>query len=54
MTLWGDSIPAMLAAVAIVPIALLRMNRRALEIGDAFPQLARVPLLRRVIGVKLG
>ncbi len=53
-TLWGDSIPAMLAAVAIVPIALLRMNRRALEIGDAFPQLARVPLLRRVIGVKLG
>jgi hypothetical protein len=37
-----------------VPIVLVRMNRRALEIDDAFPQLARVPLLRRVIGVRPG
>jgi O-antigen/teichoic acid export membrane protein len=52
--IWGDSIAVMPAAVAIVSIVLVRTNRRALEISDAFPQLARVPLLRRVIGAQIG
>ena len=43
-----------LATVAVVSVALLRVNRTTLEIGDAFPQLARVPVLARVLGVQCG
>ncbi|MHC4081001.1 MAG: oligosaccharide flippase family protein [Planctomycetota bacterium] len=45
---------AMLAALAVVSVVLLRVNRGALEIGETFPKLAHVPLLRRVLGVQFG
>jgi O-antigen/teichoic acid export membrane protein len=44
----------MAAAVLLVSVVLVRVNRRALEIGDAFPRLARVPMLRHVLGVEFG
>jgi len=43
-----------LATLAVVSASLLRVNRTSLAIGDAFPQLARVPVLARVLGVQRG
>ncbi len=54
LQLAGANTAVMIAAVAVVSVALARFNRAAMEIGDAFPQLARVPLLRHVVGVQFG
>jgi O-antigen/teichoic acid export membrane protein/thymidylate kinase len=42
----------MTAAVAVTSLALAWLNRRYLQIGDTFPELAKVPLLGRVLGAK--
>jgi O-antigen/teichoic acid export membrane protein len=51
---WEVPAAVMLAALAVVSVVLLRINRGTLEMGDTFPRLAQVPLLRRVLGIQFG
>ena len=37
-------------AVVLVSLVLVRVNARALDVGGTFPELARIPLLRRFLG----
>jgi hypothetical protein len=39
-----------IVAAAAVSLALVRINRGALQIGVYFPELLRVPILRRLFG----
>jgi O-antigen/teichoic acid export membrane protein len=41
-----DGVAVVAAAIAVVSLLLVRVNRRFLEVGDTFPELARVPFLR--------
>ena len=50
----GSSVAVMVVATGIVSASLVWINRSALVIGDTFPQLARLPLLRRALGGNSG
>ena len=41
----------MAAVLVIVSLLLVRVNHRSMEIGETFPDLARIPLLRRLLGL---
>ncbi|NOT30727.1 MAG: oligosaccharide flippase family protein, partial [Planctomycetes bacterium] len=47
----SDSLFVLVPAVAIVSALLPRINRRYLDIANTFPELARVPLVGRFLGV---
>jgi O-antigen/teichoic acid export membrane protein len=51
---WTSFAAVMLVSVAVVSLVLVLANRSVLEIGHTFPQLARVPLLRRLLDVQFG
>ena len=50
----SDGIPVMTAAVVVVSLLLVRINRRYLDVDDAFPELARVPFLRGLLSAGAG
>jgi hypothetical protein len=41
---------AQIGMVAIASIAVLMLTRNRLRVGDMFPELAKVPLVRRLFG----
>src|SRR6185503_18239457 len=52
--LWGvralsDDVAVIAASIVAVTLLLVRLNRRFLEVGDTFPELARVPFLRALL-----
>jgi O-antigen/teichoic acid export membrane protein len=49
-----DAIAPTAAAIVIAAPAVAWLNRRYLEIGETFPELAKVPVLRRLLGDKAG
>ncbi len=44
-------LPARIALLALITLALLRVSRSALGLERVFPELARVPLVRRLLGI---
>jgi hypothetical protein len=42
----------MVLLVALTTLLLFRINRRVLAVADTFPELARVPVLRTVLGME--
>ena len=44
--------PVMATVLVIVSLLLVRVNLRSMEIGETFPDLARIPLLRRLLGLR--
>lgn len=50
----SGSIAVMAPAVVLVSLLLPWINRRFLDVLDTFPELAKVPLLRRLLGVPAG
>lgn len=47
-----DSLFVLVPAVALVSVLLPRINRRYLDIAHTFPELARIPLVGRFLGVE--
>lgn len=45
-----DSLPALLVLTGLASAAILVVNRRLLRIAETFPELARLPLARRIFG----
>lgn len=41
-----------IAAAALVSVALLRINRRALDVQNMFPEVLRLPLVRPILGYR--
>lgn len=44
------SFPVALLVVAVVSLVLLRLTRRELRLADVFPEVRRVPVVRRLVG----
>ncbi len=44
--------PVMATVLVIVSLLLVRVNHRSMEIQETFPDLARIPLLRRLLGLR--
>ena len=42
----------MATVLVIVSLLLVRVNLRSMEIGETFPDLARIPLLRHLLGLR--
>jgi hypothetical protein len=40
---------ASVVAAALVSLAVLTVSRRALRLGETFPELGRIPLVRRMV-----
>jgi O-antigen/teichoic acid export membrane protein len=45
-------VPLMIVLVALMTLLLFRLNQRCLAVADTFPELARVPVLRLVLGMQ--
>ena len=48
----SDGVVVMSAGVAAAWVGVTWLNRRYLQIGDTFPELAKVPLLGRFLGAR--
>ena len=46
------SVPVSVVAVALASFAIVWVNRRSLRVGETFPRLARIPILRDVFSTK--
>lgn len=51
---WEPQALVMIAASGVLALLVVALNRDVLEIGDAFPQLAQLPLLRHLLGGQAG
>lgn len=46
------AVPIMVVLVVLVSVAVVRINRHSLHLEETFPELARVPLLRRLFSME--